>query len=287
MVFQIIRRATHIKRIHKLLLRYGRLTAFMRVLPDFMIIGSQKCGTTSLYYHLKQHPNIAYTLVKEVSFFDDKFANGFEWYRSHFPTNAYRYLYRMIHNCNILVGEATAGYLFDPHAPGRVSHLLPNAKLIVMLRNPIDRAYSQYQVNVRNSCEPLSFEDAIAGEEGRIGGEREQLLKDEHYDAAGYRRFSYQSRGIYVDQLKVWMELFPKRHFLILRSEDYFAAPHLVCNQVARFLDLPEWELKEFAIKNKGSYDRMTAATRERLARFFAPHNQRLYEYLGRDFQWD
>ncbi len=178
-------------------------------------------------------------------------------------------------------------YLFHPLAPRRIAQLLPQAKLIVLLRDPVDRAYSAYWLQVRNGNETLSFEEAIECEADRIRRERQRIiLHDGGCYSLDYWRFSYLMRGIYVDQLKIWQRLYPKEQMLILRSEDYFANPAVTANRVFAFLDLCSWETKDCRMYEHASYPEMAESTRKKLATYFQPHNERLYQLLGRDFGW-
>ena len=151
----------------------GRLTARWRELPDFLVIGAQKAGTTALYAYLRWHPSIAGPFWKEVSFFDRHWARGEAWYRGQFP----------LRSSGKLVGEASPSYVFHPLAPERVFSLVPDVKLVVLLREPGDRAYSQYQHAVALGRETLSFEDALAAEDERVRGEVERLRADQRHSA--------------------------------------------------------------------------------------------------------
>ena len=261
---------------------YRALTGQLRLMPDFIIIGAQKCGTTSLYYDLTAHPCIAPALTKEVHFFDTNFGKGTTWYRAHFPL-----LLPKARRQNVITGEASPSYIFHPLAPKRISGMIPTAKIIVLLRNPVDRAYSHYQHSVRKGVETLSFEDALTHEAERLDGEREKILQDESYDSFNRRNYSYLSRGIYVDQLETWTSIFPREQLLILNSEDLYTDPQAILKQVLDFLALPARALKEYAKHNQADYPRMGARTRGRLIDYFKPYNQRLYGYLGVDFDWD
>lgn len=265
---------------------YRRLTSQIRVLPDFIIIGGQRCGTTSLYYNLVRHPCIAPAFQKEAHFFDVNFNRGLSWYRSLFPTSIYRYYVERMRGRAFSTGEASPYYIFHPHAPKRIFDALPHVKLIAILRNPVDRAYSHYSARVRRGIETFSFRDAIEREEERLGGELERILEDESYYSPRHRLFSYLSRGIYIDQLRRWMDLFPREQFLILKSADFFADPQAVLNRVTDFLDLSTWETGDLGRYNVGKYTEMGAEMRSRLVEYFEPHNQRLYKYLGVDFGW-
>ena len=259
----------------------------IRLLPDFIIIGAQKCGTTSLYHYLKQHPCVGPVLLKEVNFFDNHYSKGIAWYRTHFPSVLYKFCIKQISKQNFVTGEASPDYIFHPHAPKRVLKILPQVKLIILLRNPVDRAYSHYHHQLRKGREALSFEKAIEKEEERLGGELQKMLLNENYFSLNRQHYSYLSRGIYIDQLKTWINLFPRKQFLIIKSEDFFENPPRIFKHVLKFLNLPNWELKEYRKINYGNYSKIDATTRKHLIDYFKPHNQRLYEYLGVNFGWE
>jgi hypothetical protein len=263
------------------------LTARVRLLPDFLIIGAQRCGTTSLQRYLIQHPSIAPAFRKEVHYFDKNLKKGVTWYRTHFPSAPYKHFVTKVLRRQFLTGEASAAYLFYPHAPKKVLETVPRAKLIVLLRNPVDRAYSHYQHEVSLKHETLPFDEAIEQEPERLRGEREKMLADQSYDSYKYRHYSYLSRGAYADQLALWMKFFSKDQMLILRSEDFFAEPPKTFQKVLRFLDLPLCELGEYKQYNARDYSTMDGATRARLIKYFEPHNRRLRQLVGRNFAWN
>jgi hypothetical protein len=250
-------------------------------MPDFVIIGAQKCGTTFLYHLLGQHPYVALGAKKEVHYFDHHFSNkGSGWYRSHFPSPMWKGGRRSI------TGESTPYYLFHPHAAWRMARVVPGARLIVLLRNPVDRAYSHYHQEARRGYELLTFEEAIEAEEARLRGERDRMLADGHYASFNHQYFSYLTRGLYVDQLTEWSRFYDDEQMLVLKSEDLFAQPSDALGSVLDFLGLPGYEPADLDPCLEGHYPPMDPATRRRLEDFFEPHNQRLYEYLGVDFGW-
>ncbi|UCC30568.1 MAG: sulfotransferase domain-containing protein, partial [Phycisphaerales bacterium] len=230
-----------------------RLSASIRMLPDFLIIGTQKGGTTSLYRYLTGHPRILSAVVKEVRFFNRDYHKGPLWYRAHFPTYIRKWAAGKLGAGHTLTGEATP-YLFHPHAPKRVHSLVPDARLIVLLRNPVDRAYSHYQHHVTRGRESLSFEEAIDAEPSRIEGELEKMMQDERYRSLNYVGYAYLTRGIYVDHLRRWREHFDAHQFLVLESERFFSDTASVYKQVLRFLQLPETSLPQFTKLNIGRY---------------------------------
>jgi hypothetical protein len=159
-------------------------------------------------------------------------------------------------------------------------------KIILLLRNPVDRAYSHYQNEVKLGFEHLSFEDAVDQEAARLDGEVQKLLDDEKYQSFNHRHYTYLSRGIYVEQLKPWMKAFPRDQILIIISEDFFVSPQQVLDKVFKLLHVPDFQLPAFRVHNRLQYQGMDPHTRERLDAYFAPHNQALCDFLGTKFGW-
>ena len=258
-------------------------TAPIRTLPDFVIIGAQKCGTSFLYQLLVQHPHVKPAFAKEVHYFDLNFRKGDNWYRSYFPV-------QVRNSRKYITGEASPYYLFHPHAPRRASTVLSDAKLIVMLRNPVDRAYSHYQHQVKRGKgegrETLTFEEAIEAEKRILPGEVSKMLQDEFYESLRHRTRSYLRRGIYIDQLLAWSSFFPRKQMLILKSEDLFNDTTNVLERILDFLKIPHWVPETYSIPNKREYAGVSPLIRQRLDEYYKPHNQRLYEYLGVDLGW-
>ncbi len=258
-----------------------RWTSPLRTLPDFLILGAQKAGTTSLHSYLMEHPRIAPALVKEIHFFDYNYARGEAWYRAHFPTRLAKW-----RGAFQLTGEGSPYYLFHPLAPRRVKQLAPRAKLIALLRNPVERAYSHYHHQVRLGLETLAFQDALDLETERLAGEFEKLRAAPDYYSFNYQNYSYCARGMYADQLERWFRYFPRAQFLILQSETFYRAPAAVLQRVLDFLGAPRWEPASYRAQNEGAYAPLQPEIRARLVEFFAPHNARLYELLKINFEW-
>lgn len=263
------------------------LTSHLRILPDFIIIGAQRCGTTSLYNYLTCHPMILPAFLKETHFFDLHFQKGVRWYQAHFPLAWYRNHQQQQIAGNLITGEATPYYIFYPHAPRRIFETVPDVKLILLLRNPVDRAYSHYHHEVKIGVETLSFEEAIGREEERLAQETTKILGTENCLSFNHMHHSYLTRGIYVDQLKHWEEFFSWEQLLILISEDFYENPYRTLAQVTSFLGLSELKLASYKKYNCARYVQMDTSTRQRLNDYFRPHNQRLYDYLGRDLGWE
>ncbi len=259
----------------------------LRSLPDFIIIGAMRGGTTSLYMYLNQHPSVARAFRKEVHFFDLGYWRGLNWYRAHFPSLLHGHIEGLSWRRYLVTGESTPYYMFHPLAPKRIAETLPHVKLIVLLRNPVDRAYSHYWHAVNMGRENLSFEEALRSEPERLRGERKRLVDDEGYHSPAYQTYSYLARGVYVEQLERWKALFREEQILILCSEEFFEDPQAGLTQVFGFLGLEVRPLKGLRRYNEIRYPRMDPSLRARLEEYFRPHNLRLYEYLGRDFGWD
>ena len=267
--------------------KIGRaLTSWFRVLPDFIIIGGQKCGTSSLYRYLIQHPCVAPARKKELHFFDYDFRKGRLSYRACFSPVWSRW-FALSRGRQFATGEATPYYMFHPHVPRRILQTVPQVRLIALLRNPVDRAYSHYQSQFRRGREKLPFAEAIQKETERLRDETELMLVDEHYRSTVHQRKSYLSRGVYVDALKAWLSLFPRQQLLVLKSENFFADTSGTLERVLNFLKLPSFKIRDLRPYNQRSYQQMSPATRKQLVDYFAPHNERLRELLGENFGWD
>ena len=255
---------------------FGRLTARRRPLPDFLVIGAQKAGTTALYAYLRWHPGIAGPSWKEVSFFDRHWWRGEAWYRGQFPLRA----------GERLVGEASPGYLFHPLAPERARSLVPEAKLVALLRDPVDRAYSQYQHEVALGREPLSFEDALAAEDERLVGEVERLIEDPRAFSRAWWDHTYTARGRYAEQLERWLDAFPSEQLLVVRTEDLGERPAETYGSILAFLGAEPHQLPDYPRVFDRDYEPMRAETRAALAATFAGPNRRLEALLGRELRW-
>jgi hypothetical protein len=168
-----------------------------------------------------------------------------------------------------------------------VKQTLPAVKLIFLLRNPASRAYSHYQHSRRRGREPLSFGEAIAAEPQRMAGLHEHLLADPTAHSAGHRHHSYVTRGRYAEQLEAWFARFAREQIMVVQAERLFKQPGEVFADVCRFLELDDWQPREFATHNSGRYhDPMPIEIRQQLTRHFEPANERLFDLLGVRYDW-
>ena len=257
------------------------------VLPDFLILGVAKGGTTSIYEYLSQHPGFIPASGKEVYFFDKNFHMGTNWYRKFFPSKKIMSKKSKELGYDALTGEATPRYIHYPHAPKRVFEIIPSTKFIVLLRNPIDRAYSHHQMHYSGGTETNSFEDAISIEGSIVSTEMEKMEKDENFYSIKFYKRSYVTRGKYAEQLERWFKYFPREQFLILQSEKFSTDIQNEFEKVLKFLGLPDFKLDITKKYKSRKYEKMTPETRKKLVEFFKPHNERLYKLLGTNFHWD
>jgi Sulfotransferase domain len=267
---------------------WGVATHPIRRLPDFLIIGAQRAGTTSLYRYLVAHPAVASAMPsKGVHYFDTHFDESLAWYRGHFPTILAARYTRVRRGVDLITGEASPYYLFHPRVPERVADALPNVKLIVLLRDPIERAYSHYANEVARGYEELSFEQALDREARRLKGESEKLETDPGYHSLAHQHHSYLARGLYLEQIERWRSFFPRDQLQILSAERLFADPSAVLAEVHDFLGVERRPLAAYEEHNARRREPMRRVTREWLEEFFAEPNRRLFDYLGADFGWN
>ena len=264
--------------------RIWRMGTSPRMFPSFMIIGGRRCGSSSLFNYLSEHPRTASSSRKEIHFFDTKFHKGLKWYRSHFPTNFYKSLYQSKHKKNLLAYEASPYYLTHPIAPKRISNILPNIKIIVLLRNPVERAFSDWK---HAGQETLTFEEALKQESQKIDGEEERIIENPNYISLTHWRRAYRYQGNYKKFLKRWFDYFPKEQFHIIKSEDLYHNTSSVMNDVYKFLNIESFELEKYDRFNfTDDKIKMNIDTRKKLIEFFKPLNQELYDFLDLDFNW-
>ncbi len=251
--------------------------------PDFLIIGAQKSGTTSLFDLLVTHPKILMPPNKEVHFFDFQYQNGLSWYYSQLP-DKFQSLRRN------LIGEATPSYLYHLLSAERIYKTLPNTKLIAILRNPVDRAISQYFFELRQPriIETKPILDALLAEEERLKVCKEQILTDSSFADPIYWRFAYKSRGRYYEQLLRYEAFMKKDRMLILQSEVFFRQPGKTLNQIAEFLNISaEFDYASFKPSNVGgNKENVPGEVYQYLDSYFRPLNLQLFDFIGQEFDW-
>jgi len=253
----------------RFLFRY--MASSYRTLPNFMIIGVQKGGTTSLSYYLAQHHQIQMSFFKETHYFDSYYDKGLRWYKAFFPMRTKK---------NILVGEATPCYFFYDNVPARVKTAIPDCKFIVVLRNPVDRATSHYKMNVRKGNESINnFEDAIQNNNKPAIGRRQPDF---------YRYYNYLERGLYGKQLKNWLSYFPLEQFLFLKSEELLLNPISEMDKVFSFLNIEKHYPSTFDKKNTGAKSSLSLKpeTIQYLKDYYRSDDEEVGRILGSKFRY-
>jgi hypothetical protein len=273
--------------------RYGRLTAERRVLPSFLICGGQRCGTTSLYRALSDHPAILKAVLhKGVHYFDVDYARGPRWYRGHFPLRRRAERIERVHGVVPQTFESSPYYMYHPHAVARIARDLPNVKLVVLVRDPVERAYSQHAHEVARGFEPeRDFGRALALEPVRLSGVRQRLLADPHaYDFA-HQHHAYRARGEYIEYLEPMAHLLGRDRIHVVDSAAFFADPRPVYDAVLEFLELPAppalgSAYPVFEQHNARPRGRLADGLRDLLAAHYAPYDARLVAWLGMAPSW-
>ena len=265
----------------------GRSTSAWRMEPDFLVVGAQRCGTTSIYKTLVQHPHVLPAgLHKGVHYFDTDYQRGAGWYRSHFPTKAWARLVQRRTGTWPLTGEASPYYMFHPLVGERIAADLPEARLVAVLRDPVERAYSAYTHERARGFETLSFEDALAAEPERLAGEEERLRRDPSYVSLAHQHNAYLARGRYVDQLERLAASVGRERLLVVDFDDLSMDFARTFGGVLDFLGLEQWLPETFEQKNARPRSKLDPALRDRLRADFEPYDERLAAWWGRTPGW-
>jgi len=276
----------------------GLATAGVRSLPDFLVIGAKRGGTTSLYFDLLEHPGVMrlypppvpglkHDATKGVHFFDSNYFRSRRWYRSYFPSDLARSVVRRRTGLNPVAGEASPYYLFHPVAAERAREVTPDSSIIALLRDPVMRTYSHWKERRRSQAEPLDFLSALDAEEERLAGERERLVADPRYVSYPWEQQSYATQSAYAEPLSRWVDVFGRDRVHVAVSEDYYADAGDVLARLHVFLGLPAVRPTHTPVRNAARGEDLDAAVRRRLAARFAASNHALSTLLGRDLPWD
>ena len=241
--------------------------------PNFIIAGASKSGTSSIYYYLGRHPQVLLSHKKEIDFYWKNYQRGIDWYLAHFPT--------ITDNPDFITGEATPNYIRFPKVAQRIKATFPQTKIIILLRNPADRAISWHYHKYNSGLTNEDLATAIATERERLT----TVSETEIINTGFYNPDNIMS-GLYIYKIKAWMETLGREQFLILKSEDFYEDPGKNMANVFDFLGLPNCPLEKYPQVNAGSYSDIDASLRQTLVEYFAPYNQQLEEYLGMKFDW-
>ena len=261
-------------------------TARLRLEPSFIMIGAQRCGTTSMFRALTAHPQLVRPLYhKGINYFDLNYYRGADWYRSHFPLAEIARRKRARYGHPVAF-EASGIYLYHPFALQRLADDLAGVKLVAMVRDPVERAFSAYKHEYARGFEWESFERALELEEERLAGEIERMRDDPTYESLSHRHHSYRHRGQYVEQLDRALALVPAERVHVIQSEAFFRHPADEYRRLVSFLGLRPFEPADFGQHNSRPGVPMDQKTRRMLEEHYAPHDQRLARLLGSPLQW-
>lgn len=267
--------------------QYHTRTHERRVLPDLVVAGAQRCGTTAITEALYRLPNVRRpTRGKGSHYFSYNHIRGWSWFQGNFPTVATAERIERRTGHRLFCFDACPYYLFHPFALERMAQELPDVKVMVMLRDPVKRAKSHYHHSVAHGHEHLGFVEALDAEEDRLAGEVEKMANDPGYWSLHHEHHSYVAKGRYADQIERLFSLFPREQCMVFSAEAFYADPDGVLGRVTDWLGLPQATLADDDERNGHVYDPMDDATKARLAAAFAGPNERLYDILGERFPW-
>jgi hypothetical protein len=266
----------------------GRSLYRARMLPSFLIVGAERCGTSSMYEVLSWHPAVFSAILprKEVHYFDYNYARPLSWYRCHFPLRAGAALAARSTGVAPVAFEASPSYMCHPLAPERIARDLPGVKLIVMLRDPVARAYSSHTMRAGWGVETEPFERALELEDSRLAGEAERMAADPSYVGYNWRHFAYRTRGQYAEQLEQLDRLVGRDRIHVIDSGEFFESPARVYDQVLDFLGLPDAGHPAFDPPRTRSRPPMPDSARKALEEHYRPYDERLAAWLGHEPSW-
>jgi hypothetical protein len=262
---------------------FARATSSLRMLPDFLIVGAQRAGTTSLYNYLAQHPDVGRVrLGKGVHYFDTNPTASVGWYRSHFPLDPAKI---PLKRKPTSVGEGAPYYMFHPMAPERIDAVLPAVKIIAILRDPIERAHSQWVHETARGFETLPFGEALHAEDERLRGEEDRLRSDPSAYSHSHQHHSYAARGQYAPQVERLWDRFGRDRVMIIPAPRLFSDAAGVYRDTLSFLGLSPFDAV-YEVHNARSYPAIEPELATYLGEKFAASNERLVELLGTDFDF-
>lgn len=267
----------------------GRITSGVRVLPSFLIVGAQRCGTTSLYRALAQHPLLLKPVLhKGVHYFDVGYARGLHWYQAHFPLRMSAGLVEHRYGSRALAFESSPYYLFHPLAGERIAADLPGVRLIVLVRDPVERACSAHAHELARGYETESLlERAIELEPERLAGAEEALRESPFSVHHSHRHHAYVARGRYADQLDRLEALVGRERILVLDSHRFFAEPETAYDRVLAFLGVPHLGYPRFERHNGRPLPRPVPRVLARELRdHFELYDARLVRWLDGEPSW-
>jgi hypothetical protein len=263
---------------------FRKATARWRVRPDFLLLGAQKAGTTSLFAALCAHPGVLPGMAKEIHHFDKNLGAGLLAYRRNFPLGVQVAATGAIRRQPIRVGEATPEYLFDPAVPEAVARDLPDARFLVVLRDPVVRAFAHWRMTRSRGREDLSLIGAVLAEPERLDRAAALMVDDRSTAMRRRNEWSYFARGLYAEQLRRWYAHVDPSRVLVLRFDEMIADVDRQMDRVRAHLGLAPFELGSFPAENLGASESLDPMVEAELRERFASPNEELATLVGIDF---
>ena len=268
-------------------LSWGLATSRLRGLPDFLLVGAQRCGTTSLFRALLSHPHVMRaSYYKGVNYFDVNAERGVAWYRAHFPVSYTTRRHAAPGQDHAQVFEASGYYMFHPHAPQRIVDQLPDVKIVAMVRDPVERAFSAYKHEFARGFETETLERALALEDERVEPELARMIQNPSYQSDVYRHQAYRRRGHYAEQLQRFVDALGPDSVHVVQSELFFTQPDQEYGRLLEFLDLPVVLPASFDRYNPRPSAPLDASVAARLREHFTPHDAALEPFLHGTPSW-
>jgi hypothetical protein len=276
------------KNAAKRVIAFGRrLRKQTHMTPGFLVIGAQKAGTSSLFNYLIRHGSFIRPLLKDIYYFDREYDRGLGWYLSFYPTTAARLERERATTGPVVSGEMATHYLLNPWAPSRVRETFPDIKLVVLLRNPAQRALAHYYHNLRGGLETAAGPlEAFRLEEERIGRDLQRMVNDPTFYSCDVATYSYLARGRYAEQLRRWLACFPPEQMLVVCSERFFADTDAQFRRICGFVGIPERSLPSYPAVGRGRNRRNDEDALAFARDYFRPCNQDLYELMQENYGW-
>ena len=278
--------------------RAAMTTSHWRPLPDFLLIGAKRGGSTSLFRYLLDHPQVLPMFpsarrlplaedMKGVHYFDCQWRRGPSWYRSHFASTRARTAAEQQLGLPVVTGESSPYYLFHPRAAQRAAATVPAARIVVLLRDPVQRTFSHWKEQRRRTREPLGFAEAVQAEAGRLAGERERLARDDRAVSDAYEHQGYVEQSRYVEGLRPWYDHYDRDQVLVVWSDAFYRDPQSTYDAVCRHLGIAPFAVADPRAWNSAAAESpLPDALHDELAQRFAPLDRELGELVRQPLGW-